>query len=171
MACENQLLTGKTVGWAFSLDGTCESDPTTGATTPLTWLPLGLTQSFTENMEQRTTTANVDGETQTITETTGIDFSISLTSLDSADVAEKNNIQALMDAILTKAYETNPPQTPKYWVRAADSGLGKYRYYYCMANVSTKSGETEGNRTAEITFTGVPTNVPTNRSFQTEDIV
>lgn len=169
MACENQLLTGRSVQWSYAL-GDCESDPLEGATSPLSWLPLGLTQSFNENIEQRTTTANVDGESQTLTETTGIDFEISLTSLDSPDVAAKNNIQGLIDKIIQDAYTTNPPQTPKVWVRAADSGLNEYRYYYCMANVNTKSGEVEGNRTAEITFTGVPTNTVGNPSFQKEPI-
>ena len=170
MACETLLNTGRTVviSWA---DEDCEATPLTTATTPITsWQPIGAVQSFNENFSQRTTTANVEGQSLTVTETLGGDIEITVTSLDVVDVATASSQQALRDKIFTAALATTPT-TPKAWIRLWDKAMGtngQYRYYYCMIDAPSRSGEVEGNRTAEFTFKAVPTNKAGNNPYQSE---
>lgn len=169
MACETLLNTGRTVviSWA---DEDCEATPLTTATTPIaSWEVIGAVQSFNENFTQRTTTANVEGQAITITETLGGDLEITVTSLDVADVASASSQQALRNKIFAAAL-ADTPETPKGWIRLWDKAISEYRYYYCMLDAPSRSGEVEGNRTAEFTFTAVPTNQPSNPSFQRETI-
>ena len=85
------------------------------------------------------------------------------------DVASSSNQQALRNKVYASVFQTTP-DTPKGWFRMWDKAIGEYRYYYCQLDASTRSGEVEGNRTAEFTFTAVPTNSVGNNSFQREDI-
>ena len=170
MACETLLNTGRTVVWSLSPTATCESTPLTTSTTPIAdWEPLGAVQSFNENFSQRTTTANVEGQAVTVTETLGGDVEITLTSLDVADKASASSQQALRNALFATALATTPT-TLKRWVRGWDKALKQYRYYYCVIDAPSRSGEVEGNRTAEFTFKMVPTNVVGNEPFQSEAI-
>lgn len=169
MACENQLNTGRTViiSWA---DEDCTATPLTTATTPIdSWQPIGAVQSFNENLTQRETTANVEDQWLTVRESTGGDIEISVTSLDIVDVASASSQQALRNKIMT-AISSTPVVTPKAWIRLWDVAINEYRYYYCKLDAPTRSGETEGNRTAEFTFMAVPTGQPTNNSFQSEPV-
>ena len=100
MACETLLNTGRTLVVSISLSSDCESTPLTTATTPISdWEPIGSVQSTNENINERTTTANTDSESLTLMETLGLDFELTLTALDVADVASVSTQQAIRDAI------------------------------------------------------------------------
>jgi len=171
MACETLLNTGRTLVVSISLSSDCESTPLTTATTPISdWEPIGSVQSTNENINERTTTANTDSESLTLMETLGLDFELTLTALDVADVASVSTQQAIRDAIVDAGISI-PPTSVKKWVRVWDKALSQYRYYYVHCAAPSRSGEVEGNRTAEFTFTAVPTGKPDNKPFQKETIL
>lgn len=169
MAC-NKLGTGKSLIISYAIED-CTATPLTTATTPIsTWKTIGFTQSTSENVTARTTTANVDDQSTTLGEYLGLDVSIDVSVLDAVDVTDKINQQALRDHQLTNGMAI-PPVTPKVWIRVHDTLLSQYRYYYCMMGDTARSGETEGNRTGSFNFVMVPTFDATNREYQKEAIV
>lgn len=171
MACETLLNTGRTLIISTSPTGTCEDSPLDNAGSPdiTDWEVIGAVQSSNENINQRLTTANVENESLTISETLGLDFEVTLSTLDVIDVATKSSQQALRNAIVSKGL-SSPPESEKRWVRVWDKALNEYRFLYAICQAPSRSGEVEGNRTAEFTFTGIPTGQNANPAFQWETV-
>lgn len=163
MACNNQLATGRTLVISYALED-CEQSPLTINS----WRPIGLVDNLSETFTPRTTTANIDSESTTLTEYTGADASISVSALDAPDVLATQNQQALRTYQRGEAM-ARPPRTPKLWVRVEDTFIGENRFYYMTMGDTERSGEVEGNRTSSFNFTMVPTGVDTNLEYQRED--
>lgn len=163
MACDNQLATGRTLIVSYATED-CEQDPAAINS----WRPIGLVDNASETFTPRTTTANVDTETTTLTEYTGADASLSVSGLDAPDEVALQNQQALRSFQRTNAM-ARPPRTPKLWVRVEDTFIGENRFYYMTLGDTERSGEVEGNRTYSFNFTMVPTGVSTNSEYQRQD--
>lgn len=156
---------GMLVSWSA---GCGDNDPKSTATSALNYTPLGYIETRGESDTPRTVTSNTDiSGVDTDTRIVGTDTEITVSLLDAKDLVDVTTQQALRDYYDA---EVEAGRDPSMWIRITDPLLGVYRYYFCVPTSLGRSGENEGNRTAEMTFTRTATNTPTNKSKQVETI-
>jgi hypothetical protein len=163
MAC-SKTSTGRTkvAYWAV---GDCTDDPTSTASSPLTYKPLGGVQSTSVSKNYRESTANSESTTFTETIAIGLDYDISISCLDWEDedaVSSQDELTELAD----NAYINGT--TPTIWYMEVDKVKNKRTYYFVTPKNPTVSSEIEGNRTTEFQLITQPTYSETNKTVQSE---